>query len=317
MVFSTNQNRQLYVAKTFTEDTPASQGDVQVQTTANEKQVWFKTLGVGGPQRTDILDVDKIVYAKITKAADLALPLKQATITLNSDINDGAPVAGQDYILRIYIYNYLASGDDNVYMKYGVVHAYTGMDAATFYEVLADSLNKNFSRDVSKFFTIESSDSGVTITEVEQPWVLGTMAQEPVNFRVVAAPIFYEGDEVIWATTDDDGFIEITESGDTVKDGKRIADLEYFCHGERGDQYRNVGWPYVINTKYEVDPDDEYDVLDIHYSFTDTGVNNQASEKDLTFVASTSNNAVLTSILSQLEELGVSTEGEVSSSSES
>jgi hypothetical protein len=55
--------------------------------------------------------------------------------------------------------------------------------------------------------------------------------------------------------------------------------------GERGDQYRNMGWPNVIATTYLVDPSKEYNVLELHYAFTDTGVNSYRSEKDITIVA--------------------------------
>jgi hypothetical protein len=54
--------------------------------------------------------------------------------------------------------------------------------------------------------------------------------------------------------------------------------------GERGDQYRMVGWPHYIPTKYLLDPSKEYNVLEIHYAFTDTGVNSYRTEKEMTLV---------------------------------
>lgn len=58
--------------------------------------------------------------------------------------------------------------------------------------------------------------------------------------------------------------------------------------GERGDMYRNVGWPDVIPTKYLVDPEnaDGYDVLEIHYAYKGGGENPQLSEKDIEVVGS-------------------------------
>jgi hypothetical protein len=55
--------------------------------------------------------------------------------------------------------------------------------------------------------------------------------------------------------------------------------------GERGDQYRNMGWPNVIPTQYLVDASKEYNVLELHHAFTDQGVNSYRSEKDITIVA--------------------------------
>lgn len=298
MVFSTNQNHQLYVVNSVVTSEPISVGQIQVNTIDNGaagKQVYFKYYGAGGLTRSDLIDVNKTTYAKMTNADDMAIPLKKATITLSSDVNSGAPISGQDYIVRVVIYNYIGIGDDNVYLKYGAVHATAGMTAATFYEKLAASLEANFSREAAPLFTFEASDSGVTITEVEQPWVLGTFPIRPVNFKIYVAPITYEGDEVIWADVNDEGYIEIENSGDTIGNGKKIADLEYFCAGEKGDQYRNAGWPNVIPTKYLVDPDEEYSVLDIHYAFSDTGVNVHNSEKDITLVSTSDD--VLTSIL--------------------
>lgn len=306
-VYSTNQNRQLYVVSEVTTDTPSELGQVKVNTTPDEKFAYFQFYGQGGLERSDLIPVGKISRAKITTADDLARPLKTCTVSLNEDINDGAPISGLDYILRIYIRNYIAPGDANVITKYGCVHAYSGMDAAKFYEVLAASLSANFSREVTRLLEFEATDDGVTITEVEQPWIRGTFASEPVHFEVVATTIPYEGDDVIWAETDEKGRIALEDSDTVVEDGKKIADLEFFCHGERGDQYRGIGYPNVIPTRYMVDPDEKYDVLDLHYAFKDTGYNDYRSEKDLTLVE-INGAGVLSSIQSTLEGLGVTFE---------
>ena len=71
----------------------------------------------------------------------------------------------------------------------------------------------------------------------------------------------------------------------TVGNGYKMADLEYFCMGERGDQYRNVLWPKSIPTKYFVDPTKEYYCLDIHYAYQGTCEDIQKSEKTLTIIA--------------------------------
>jgi hypothetical protein len=50
-----------------------------------------------------------------------------------------------------------------------------------------------------------------------------------------------------------------------------------------------------------VDPTAEYHVLEIHYGFTDTGVNSYRSEKDITIVAPTAKKSALNSFIDALE----------------
>lgn len=297
-VFSTNQNRQFYVASKVVTTTPAAEGEIQLASTSDGK-VFFKHYGKGGLTRSDLIDKSCVTYAHVIWASALARNLKTATIALNSEVNEGKLVAGQDYIVRIYIRNYIASGDGNVTIKYGAVHAYSGMTTTAFYEALAKSLTQNFSREVQPLLTFEATSNGVKITEVEQPWHLGTMSQEPVNFEVVGTTILLEGDEVEWAT------VTYADSDTVIADGKKIADLEYFCMGERGDQHRNLGWPNAIPTEYMVDATKAYDVIDIHYAFSDTGVNVQKSEKDITIVG-VSGDTVISTLVAQLSTyLGV------------
>lgn len=312
-VFSTNQNRQFYVAKNVVTTEPKTLGDVQINTLTrgNEKQLFFKYMGHGGLIRTDLIDVDKLCYARITKKEELQRKLRKATISLDPNVNGGNPIVGQDYLVRILIHNYLAPGDTNVAIKHGMVHAMAGMTPAKFYEILAKSLETNFSREVQPLLKFEATDEGVVVTEVVQPYVVGFMSQEPVNFEVIATTVRYQGDDVIWAKRNEKTEkIELEDTDVTVGDGSKIADLEYFCMGERGDQYRDwVAMPQRLPVKYMVDPEKEYDVLDMHYFFSDTGVNVQKSEKDITFV--TESIAVLNSIKAELTKLGITVQEKV------
>lgn len=289
-VFSTNQNRQFFVVKQVVQELPSTPGDLQIISKKEGDKggfVTFKYMGPKGLVRTDLIDIASVAYGKYTKYSDNSQKqaLKKATITLSSDINGGAPIAGQDYIVRIVINNYLAPGDGNVSIRYGAVHAYTGMTTEMFYEELAKSLKANFSRDAVALLDFEYSESGVVVKELEQPYSVGFMAQEPVNFEVIPTTVVYEGDEVIWATLDENKKIPLVQYA-TIGNGPKIADLEYFAMGERGDQYRDwVAGPNRIPVKYMVDPKQNYNIIDIHYSFSDTGVNSQKSEKEITFVS--------------------------------
>ena len=324
MNYSVNQVRQLYVAKALkTPHVLASDaaGSIAVKNDTAKNHLYFEYKGADNLMRSDLIDIKNILYAKATDANDMAHELKAVTVTLDSEVS-AAPVAGQDYILRIAFKQYVGMSDEDQYFKYGMVHAYTGMDADEFYKVLALSIAKNFSREVVPLIKIEvhskatkskggfdsngymvvtptTKDNGksdttnpyyatdtlvtdidsIRITEVEQPWRLGVMAQTPVYFTVQPVAVMVNGDERIWAT--------VTEgTNGTIGNGKKIADLEYFCMGERGDMYRGIGFPNNIVTTYLVDPTKTYYTFDIHYAYVGNNESVQKSEKDITIVCS-------------------------------
>lgn len=300
-VFSTNQVRQLYVAKTL--KTPRvlatdTAGSIAVKSDTAKNHMYFEYKGADNLMRSDLIDIKNILYAKATDADDMAHELRAVTVTLDSEVN-AAPVAGQDYILRIAFKQYVGMSDEDQYFKYGMVHAYAGMTASDFYKKLALSLAKNFSREIVplvKFILTDSGDEAVpvdattkessltgtykalVIDEVEQPWRLGIMEQTPVYFEVQPVPVTVNGDERIW------GKVEETDPAGTIANGKKIADLEYFCMGERGDMYRGVGYPNNIPTTYLVDPTVKYNVIDIHYAYVGSNESVQKSEKTITLV---------------------------------
>lgn len=303
-VFSTNQVRQLYVATDVKEGAvhvlaTDTVGTIALKTDNAKSHMYFEYRGVGGLVRSDLIDVDKVLYAKATPASALARKLKKATVTLDATVNGGNPIAGQDYILRIVFRQYLGMSDEDQYQKYGMVHAYAGMTASDFYKTLAISLAKNFSRELvplvkfkigatevtpnTKLADIAGDVDSLVIEEVEQPWTLGIQEQVPVYFEVYPTTVTFNSDERIW------GEVEMGDTGaaNAIKDGKIIADLEYFCLGERADQYRNIGWPNAIPSKTLVDPTKEYHVLDIHYAYVGSNECVQKSEKDITIVSAT------------------------------
>ena len=282
MTFSTNQVRHLYVVKgtQASVGTADTAGKLAVKADSAKSHLYFEYMSPGGLVRSDLIDIKNIIAAKATDAKFLRRELGQVKVTLDSAINGGAPVPGQEYLLRVAIRQFAGMSDEDQYFKHGVVKATTGMTAEQFYAKLRDSLIMNFSREASKLFEFTSDATGVLITEVPQEWKRGVLAQVPVYFDVHPTTILVGGVDEIWGTA------TRTHSGLFVGNGKNIADLEYFCMGERGDQYRNVGWPHVIETTYLVDPEDEYSVLDIHYAYVGSNENVQKSERDITLVGS-------------------------------
>ena len=176
--------------------------------------------------------------------------------------------------------------DQDQYIKDAAIHVDKAMAISAtakqdFYKAMEKALNLSFSRelgatrDSNPYLKFSATEEGIFIEEKEQPWTLGVEAQERVYFDVIPTTVYDGVDDVIW------GKVETQPSTSSIPNGHNMADLEYFLLGERGDQYRKIGWPNDIETKGMVDPSLSYDVFELHYSFTDTGVNSYKTEKDI------------------------------------
>lgn len=301
MNFSINQVRHLYVAKTLKSGanllaTDAA-GSILPKGDTAKTQMYFQYMSPAGIVRSDLIAVDKIMYAKATGSGDLAHKLTRVLLTLDANVN-AAPVAGQEYITRIAFRQYIGLSEEDQNFKYGYVKATANMTASDFYKKMAISIADNVSRDTTPLVTVylKTSDSetlvapktkeaaltgtytGIILEEAVQAWELGTMPQAFIPFTVQPTTVIVDGDEYIW------GVVEAQNATKKVEDGHNIADLEYFCMGARGDHYRMMGYPNVIKTTYLVDPTAKYDTLDIHYAFTDSNEGAQKSERDITIV---------------------------------
>lgn len=299
--FSVHQVRQLYVANAYKENLAALKdaGDITVVKTNEGDAIYFQYMGaLLDKMRSDLIKIENITNLRATRAEDMATKLKGYTLTLDPNVNGGQPVAGQDYLLRLAFREYIGMSEADQYFKYGMVHVFPGLKASDFYKEMALSLAANISKDVTALVDIYLYD-GATETKVEegvdpdsltgtytalriaeavQPWHLGTMPQGVIPFSVQPTTVLVDGDQRIW------GKVESYDTKAVLPEGQLIADLEYFCMGERGDQYRNMGWPNVIPTKYLVDPSKEYDVINIHYFYQGDGISVQKSEKDIQIV---------------------------------
>ena len=299
MVFSTNQVRQLYVALANGQLTNA--GDIKVNKTTDGKQLYFTYVGaLGDTMRSDLIDVDKITSITIKKASDMAKKRVCHLVTLDSNINSGNPVTGQDYILRLLFRQYVGMSEANTMNKYGEVHINTDMSASDFYKKMAISIVQNCSKDINNLVEVELQTSsstvpvsvttreadldgtytGILIYEGKLVWRLGRVSQGTIPFECQFVDIVYNGEEVEWGKTS-----LVPAKAKVLPQGELIADLEHFCMGERGDIYRNMGWPNAIETKYLVDPTKLYNIITIHYHYEGTGLSSDKSEKDIQIAA--------------------------------
>ena len=304
-VFSTNQVRQLYVVDNVasSESALATAGDIFAKKSGDD--IYFKYVGaLGDTMRTDIVNQKQLIYTSVATSDKLAYKLKGQKITLNPNVNGGAPIEGRDYLLRVLFSEYIGISPVDKTLKYGTVHITPGMTASDFYAEMAYSLMQSQKKEPNPIMNVavivsgtfegnEISDTdtlqdikgmgtieGIVIFEAGQPWHLGVMPQGVIKIDAQVTRITYNGDDTIfWGVVED----ATMPSSYVLPEGQKIADLEYFCMGERGDQYRNAGWPNVIPTKYLVDPTAEYDLYTIHYAYVGEGTHQEKSEKDIQF----------------------------------
>jgi hypothetical protein len=139
-VFSTRQTRHFYVMNNYNE-TLTNKGDIKAAVTGDT--LYFQTKGAAGITRSDLININNIMYVNATDANKLRRYLKTATVTLdkNYDLQ-----VGQDYILNIKIKNLLSIGDEPALCKFGMVHVTKLTDESAFYKTLALSIVSNFSR---------------------------------------------------------------------------------------------------------------------------------------------------------------------------
>ena len=302
MVGSTNQNRQMYVAtaqQSSVAKTDAA-GTIAVKSNTAKTEMYFNYVGADKTvMRSDLIKVDSIMYAKATPAADLKLKLKSVKVSLVGDL-----IPGEDYILRINIQQAFGKGDDTTYQKFGAVRATSSMSVEAFWTAMKQSLERNFSKELTTWFTFVADATSLTITEVEQPWVAGKTPKENVYFDVINCYVKDSTGVEAEAFT-----IAKPTYTSEAKNGHIIVDQEIFYMGERGDQYRDTNGLIKINTQYLADANKDYCTIDIHYAFVDSNEGVQKSEKDIYIVGEkatitaliTAINSVKTGLLNTLE----------------
>ena len=319
---SDNQFRNLYVMKAYkdSESALAAVGDLTLKVDTAKSNVYLVYKDTEDTITSDLISIKNLLYAKATKAADMARTLNSQSVTLNAD-----PISGQDYVLNVEVRNFVALGDDSTHIKFGAVHAVKGMTKSDFYKAMAVNLAKNLSREPSPILNVlltknDSAASGekdsevavllngkmqnlaalkptetytdIIIDEVEQPWRRGVAQVEPVNFNTTCGTVLVDGDDVIWGTVE-------KETGDEIQNGKQIADMEWFYHGTRGDIYREATYPDNFDFKPLVDETKAYSTLDIHFAYVGPGVEVAKSERTITVVCATA--AELTKLITALK----------------
>lgn len=310
MAFSINQVRHLFVAS----DPKAANGAVtdlgDTSACGVAGQVlYFKHFGHGGVICSDKIAVENILYAKLTAGSTLNTPLYKNTLTVST------ARSGEVYTVKVYCQGYIGIGAQDTTVKVASFRATSNtasdvakglrvaLRAALGFQVadtIASEANSTAAGDIANYkeqlFTVTGTGAAVVISEVAPYWELGRFPAGHV-IRVPKDGVYLDdindanGNRInTWGT------VVYAANGNAADAMKKLADLEYFCLGARGDEYRGMGYPYNIETKGEVNPATNYDVIDIHYAYVGSNESVQKSEKDITILVPKDNVAFAQSI---------------------
>jgi hypothetical protein len=264
MNFSTNQVRQFYVLG----EAPVSAEGIVVKHVGTG----LKQLIIDGTP-TDLIDPAKITHIETSLASELAVYNKKIT-----NVKVASPEVGKFYTFKVLIYNLYGAGDET---SMPIVASAEYKTDAAFYQALAKDLNMSVKNYKALKFT--GAASGLTIETTVEDYNEGfDAATSPIKEVKVDLLL----DETVW-TVDNLAenahlYEQWTKDTQALPSGAKLAELEWFCMGERADQYRMMGYPNIIKTKYKIDPTKEYDVVDICYFYSDNKEGVQRSEKVIT-----------------------------------
>lgn len=272
--------------------------------------------------RSDNINVGCVDYISKQTAAELATPLMMHTITLNDgsmvDKNGGDAVAlddlkGNEITLNVVVRQFL---DEDPRSSIGICATYKVPASAT-----ESDIYKNLALNIVKAVPSFAGDGSYPMfkvflgtTEVTKTTLAADLSGTYTSIVLVEAAQKYRRDlisnspfpfDVYFTCSDEDfmvwGVDKVAKSnitGNTViGDGYKIADLEYFCVGERGDIYRMKNWPNNWEYTYQVDPTQTYDMLTVQYHWKGHAENIQKSPKTIHIAGS---HAAIESLYSDL-----------------
>ena len=305
--FSTNQVKHLYVAKAMDTNLDTV-GDIAAAA-AGDKDIVLKYVGNDGVVRSDIINLDKLVYAKAFKASASDVYLDSAYVAC------GSAVANQQYILKVIIDSFSSLSEEDKGFIFAEYTAKADDAVKNILAGLAVNLAKNASKAayspvINVYVTTQSAGqsltigtnawkvnasdaestvvaygslAGLVIEAADQAWALGKQEFNLLKFNVTASPIVSAGVETRWATITKG----TTHPTAAIHNSKRIADLEWFCMGERGDMYRDISWPDSFTFTPLVNPNATYGyhVLELAFYYSGDAEDVQKSPKEIVIVA--------------------------------
>jgi hypothetical protein len=265
-----------------------SAADIEILPYKDEKafKINFTKLGVTSDK------IENVEWAKFTKSTALKTKAKKMTVTFAGDV-----VIGEDYAVKVSYPEVGGAGVESWTTKTAVAHAGKGATKETVIAELIAQLTKILG--VDEVLTVAPAEGGFAITAnvANVKYERGIRPIAIPDFNVTVNQITDEGELTNWATFK----VEAVDTG--LTSGYKLADMEYFAMGERGDEYRMAAYPNHIITDYKIDPTKNYDVYNIHYSYKGYNTQSHKSEKDL--IIAVTAGTTLSALATELTKLGV------------
>ena len=268
---------------------------------------------------TDVIPAKQVlgVNKVLATAASEKLFRKVLKVKLSANVNGGAPVAGQDYIISLKFRGLI--GEEDTIEKVAMAHATASDTAATLLQKLAQSFIDNASVEESPLYEVKTTagvalsddvstitEEGFVIVEAKPYWRMGTFIEALAKIDVSTRPIILSGEEEDkWL--DSYKFVADKEGtySTAIMNTHRVADMEYFYKGERGVS-AGLNAPYDLQIPLDLRVDANhaagYDILTIHYAYVGANASNQKSEKDAVLVCK-SGAGFLNTIETELKKL--------------
>lgn len=299
MNFSTNQVRHLYVANSWSWVVPNAPIDpaaaiplagnlcgklYQDWDNQGDAVRFFYRNPLNEVISSDIIPVKNIRKVNFTPFVKMrqACPAVKISWDAGGDI-----VADNEYIIKFRFPEHIGLSPESDYVKVvNFIHRAGGNFQTEMINAILSAFSKdNYIQPLINVFPTGAAE--ITIVSLPQEWHRGRFEYKAhqmhcyLGTRMSINPPITENS---WGIVLDATNVNIW----FLQNGRKMADLEYFCMGERGDIYRGMGYPNVIETAYAISLGDaitrDFDAIDLHYFFQGEGVNSDYSEKVITFI---------------------------------
>ena len=289
--FNTNQTRNLYVAKQVNAKVALNQsaagvaggavaGDICLGSLATGEKYFSYKNGDGKIVRSDIFNPANITNLKLTSAAamDTALLARSITVTPVSDW------VGKSLNLVITANEFISfDANDSVSIVAQVIGDSTNTaSAAAFYKALAKAIAKAMPKIDFPYFKLYMDKNGtateitpaspdsayisdatsIIIAQAPQDFKLGKVSNDPLGISISSSVRSSNVNEEPWAVVSD---LAAAPGGAVISGSYKIAELEYFTMGERGDDKRGSTWPNDYTPTYLADVTKRYNVLTVEF----------------------------------------------------